>query len=131
MGVNKKISDMKNTFCQGVVLGSFIFGGIGNIKADPHNPLFQHEYGHYIDSRRYGLSYLLAIGIPSIVSAWNSQSINVPPFRTHGSSWTEVRANKNAKKYFGRYYGVDWDSPYVPYWWLPNTTIEDYYPTSK
>ena len=33
------------------------------------NPLYMHEYGHTIDSRILGLSYLFAIGIPSLNSA--------------------------------------------------------------
>ena len=62
-------------------------------------------------------------------------------FRTHGSYWTEISANKHAKKYF-EYYGVDWDRAYMGgewrtaineygnqyrYWY--SYTIEDWYPT--
>jgi hypothetical protein len=41
---------------------------------------------------------------------------------------------KHDKKYFGKYYGVDWDSPY--HIWVLNylylgTTIETFYPTVK
>jgi hypothetical protein len=87
------------------------------------NERYMHEYGHTIDSRAFGLSYLFVIGIPSIISAKNSESITEAPFSTHKKYWTEVKANKRAKKYFKKYYGVDWDSPYR------SGTIEDYYPT--
>ncbi|MFV0291026.1 MAG: hypothetical protein ACK5IJ_09085, partial [Mangrovibacterium sp.] len=59
-----------------------------------------HEYGHSFDSRRYGLSYLFAIGIPSVRSAANSTN------NSHRSFWTEKRANRDAANYFGKYYGV-------------------------
>jgi RHS repeat-associated protein len=102
------------------------------------DPLYMHEYGHTIDSRRFGLSYLLAIGVPSVISADKNEPINNPPFDTHGSYWTEVRANQNAKGYFSKYYSVDWNSPYRGreeridedgnlYWYY--FTIEDWYPT--
>jgi hypothetical protein len=85
-----------------------------------------HEYGHTIDSRRNGLGYLTNIGLPSLLSARR--------YKRHGTDyhrnyWAEKRANRNAKKYFSRYYGVDWNSPYDPYNLRLGTTIEDYYPT--
>jgi hypothetical protein len=36
----------------GVTLGSFITGD-NTIEANPNNPLFQHEYGHYLQSQEY------------------------------------------------------------------------------
>jgi hypothetical protein len=87
------------------------------------DPLFMHEYGHTIDSRAFGLSYLFAIGIPSIISAAGDGD--------HSRYWTERRANKRAKKYFGKYYGTDWNSPFHIYG--PNhpyiDILENYYPT--
>jgi hypothetical protein len=73
-----------------------------------------HEYGHTIDSRAFGLSYLFAIGIPSIISAKNSESISEAPFSTHRKYWTEVRANKRVKKYFEKHYGITWKYPHYP-----------------
>ena len=119
----------------GITLGNYINinlnGKITGNFADfvINDPLYMHEYGHTIDSRIFGPSYLFAVGVPSIFSANNNTAIDIPPFDTHGSYWTEVRANQNAKRYFSRYYGVDWNRPHVPYWWLPDTTLEDYYPT--
>jgi hypothetical protein len=67
-----------------------------------------HEYGHTIDSRAFGLSYLFAVGIPSIFSADNSTWQQEKGYSTHDEYWTEVRANKRAAKYFKRYFNIDW-----------------------
>lgn len=50
-----------------VTLGSYITGQKG-IQADPENRLFQHEYGHYIQSQKSGIAYLARYGIPSLLS---------------------------------------------------------------
>jgi RHS repeat-associated protein len=42
-----------NTSWGGVTMGSYIIGG-NSIRADANNPLFQHEYGHYIQSQKMG-----------------------------------------------------------------------------
>ncbi|MBR4593789.1 MAG: VCBS repeat-containing protein [Bacteroidaceae bacterium] len=68
-------------------------------------PVLMHEYGHTFDSREMGPMYLFTIGIPSAKSAKNSSIDNG---FNHDWYWTELRANRAAKKYFGRYYGVDW-----------------------
>lgn len=52
----------------GVTLGSYIIGEKG-LHADPYNKLFQHEYGHYVQSQRTGLGYLFSHGLPSLLSA--------------------------------------------------------------
>jgi hypothetical protein len=106
---------------------------------------FMHEYGHTIDSRKFGLSYLFAVGIPSIFSANGSNEIKTPPGPTHRSYWTATRANSLAKQYFGKYYGVDWNRRYTPDRWPSNGelrknddgsyyyyfyTLEDFYPTN-
>jgi hypothetical protein len=70
------------------------------------NPMYMHEYGHTIDSRAYGLSYLFAIGIPSAKSVKKDQKNNTD---NHDNFWTEKRANKRAARYFRKYYGVDWN----------------------
>jgi hypothetical protein len=88
------------------------------------NPLYMHEYGHYLDSRRNGLGYLSNIGLPSLLSANRDKRHGT---NYHHTYWAEKRANRYAKKYFGKYFGVDWDSSY-PYS-DSETTIEDYYPT--
>ena len=74
------------------------------------------ENGHYIDSQRMGLTYLIDVGVPSLSTANSS---------THKEDWYEMNANKNAERYFRKHYGVDWDAPYN------RSTIRDYYPTRK
>jgi hypothetical protein len=81
-----------------------------------------HEYGHTIDSRVLGISYLLAIGAPSIISADKHDG-------QHYKYWSETRANRQAAKYF-KDYGVDWDNDtfwYDP--WKGYRKINDRYPT--
>jgi RHS repeat-associated protein len=49
----------------GVTLGSYITGN-RTIEAYPNNSLFQHEYGHYLQSKKYGLAYLSRFAFPSL-----------------------------------------------------------------
>lgn len=85
----------------GISLGNFISVNITGKVQGPFNkyiltnPMLMHEYGHTFDSSRHGLSYLVAIGLPSA--------------RGDRYTWTETRANNFAAKYFKRYYGVDWE----------------------
>ena len=114
---------------KGITIGSYcnmdIRGEIGSGRFDDYvktHPLYMHEYGHTIDSRSYGMSYLFAIGIPSFISAIFARDIDSYT-NTHDYKPYEMRANSNAKHYFGKYYGVSWASPYG------EATIEAYYPT--
>jgi RHS repeat-associated protein len=91
----------------GVTFGNFINMNLrSEITGDfdtyvTTNSIFMHEYGHTVDSRLFGLSYLFAIGIPSGISASKHDG-------THKSYWTETRANRRAARYFKRHYGVEW-----------------------
>ncbi|MFN5985041.1 MAG: hypothetical protein ACK46Y_02130 [Fluviicola sp.] len=51
----------------GLTLGNYIYGD-ETIEANPNNRLFQHEYGHYLQSKRMGLAYYVRVGIPAILS---------------------------------------------------------------
>lgn len=102
----------------GISVGNFINMNIPDrIEGDFRDrvlsdPLYMHEYGHTFDSRTFGLSYLFAVGMPSAVSAARSRQVDGEPegVNTHSFRWYEMRANRHAAKYFGRYYGVDWTS---------------------
>lgn len=103
----------------GISFGSFLnINDTGAIKGSfedyvTHDPLYMHEYGHYIDSQRFGPTYLFAIGLPSAISALRESGGNSPEgFWTYDHSyyWAETRANKNAAEYFGKYYGVNWNN---------------------
>ena len=73
-------------------LGSFIHG-VEGIEANPENSLFQHEFGHYLQSRFHGPAYLLSIALPSLFSAIISKN-------SHTTFYTELFANRRALKYF-------------------------------
>lgn len=98
---------------QGISLGNYLNIGIpGAIEGDfdiyvTQNPLYMHEYGHYVDSQMYGRGYMSIIGFPS----------------AFGSEWTERRANREAYKYFKHNYNVKWRTQ--P--WREGTIL-DYYP---
>ena len=103
----------------GITIGSFIKMNIKDkIKGDfteyvLTHPLFMHEYGHYIDSQTFGLTYMLNIAIPSFFSAMSDEKED--GIYKHNYRWYEMNANKNANKYFNKHYGnrVDW-SLYEP-----------------
>ena len=105
-----------------VTIGSFI--NINTTKETPkdekgnftpyNDPLFAHEYGHYIQSQRTGWGYLFSHGIPSLLSA----NRNKGKRKKHGSDWlsahhvfwTEIDANKKAADYFTSHgYLSTWD----------------------
>ena len=82
-------------------------------------PVLMHEYGHTFDSREFGPAYLFAIGIPSIISAYNYKEteVNGISTTTHRLFWTEQRASMNALLYFQKHYDVDKNlfRTYLPY----------------
>ena len=91
---------------RGVSLGNYINAKIpGALDKDyprgwmySEGGLFWHEYGHTRDSQIFGLSYLLAIGIPS----------------ARGAEWTERRANRWAWRYAKKYQLMEeWMYPYT------------------
>jgi RHS repeat-associated protein len=79
----------------GITIGSFIIGE-ESIRANPENDLFQHEYGHVLQSEAYGPAYLFKIGIPSLRSANKSSK------RVHMLFHTEMDASTRAHDYFHR-----------------------------
>ena len=96
----------------GFTLGSFIIGERG-LQADPNNPLFQHEYGHYLQSQSAGLFYLQRYAIPSLIDAAGDSD--------HNYHATEQDANIRAFKYFMKHEpnfekadGPRWDKRYNP-----------------
>jgi hypothetical protein len=68
-------------------IGPFI---VGSKYSDP---LLRHEYGHYLQSRVFGLFYLIIVALPSLFSAAFMR-------QKHNSRWYEADANMRAKKYF-------------------------------
>lgn len=76
----------------GFTLGSFIIGHRG-LHADPNNSLFQHEYGHYLQSRASGPLYLGKYAIPSFYDTMFGRG-------KHKYHPVEQDANARAIKYF-------------------------------
>lgn len=74
--------------------------GDSDLNADPSNDLFQHEYGHYIQSQKYGYLYYGKFGIPSASSKGN-----------HGDHPVEQDANIRSLKYYYEHglYNSLWD----------------------
>ena len=70
------------------------------------NQICMHEFGHTADSQLFGWLYLPLIGLPSLLSAFGKGDHNV--------FWTEIRANRHAKRYFGKYYGIAWNENGYP-----------------
>lgn len=98
-----------------VTLGSYICGN-SSLRADPNNRLFQHEYGHYIQSQGYGIFYLSRYGIPSGLNCIEWLSGN----RNHDNHPVEQDANIRAFKYFNKnidgYIGWNFDfNPIIGY----------------
>lgn len=105
-GITFATKERKELGCMGVSLGSFVELWDGHWLNDSDkglvlsNQLCMHEFGHTADSQRFGPLYLFIIGLPSLISAMGKGDHNV--------FWTEIRANRHAKRYFAKHYGVDW-----------------------
>ena len=103
---------VKGTGCMGVSLGTFVDLWDGHWLHDGegglvlNNQLCMHEFGHTGDSQRFGPLYLPVIGLTSLISAMGKGD--------HNSYWTEMRANRHAKKYFGKRYGIEWREEEYP-----------------
>lgn len=78
----------KNEGWGAIAQGSYIVGD-NSIEADANNSLFQHEYGHYLQSQSMAHAYYPRVGIPSAFSTGN-----------HDFHPVEQDANRRAFKYF-------------------------------
>jgi RHS repeat-associated protein len=101
-------------------MGTFIYIETSNMNhyvngqfAPYNSPLFMHEYGHYIESQKFGPGAIY-LGVCSYLDLIKSKPIAGTNLTTHKVFWTEKRANRNAAEYFGKYYNVDW-SKYTNY----------------
>lgn len=110
--VNEEISNNLG----GISIANFININIYNKINVPfdeyllNSPLFMHEYGHYLDSIKLGISYLFIIGLPSLISSITSHNIliNNTYYFSHNIRIFERRANQNSEKYFSKHYNIDW-----------------------
>ena len=84
-------------------IGHYSFGP-RDYKATWKDHMFVHEYGHYIQSQKLGPYFMIAIGVPSLISATNIlQSFGAPK---HYERWFEVNASKLGAEYFDNHYGT-------------------------
>ena len=60
-----------------------------------------HEYGHTIQSKIWGLSYL---PVPALLSLWNCRKFWDKHKTPHDNYWTEVWANTYSKQYYKRHH---------------------------
>lgn len=108
----------------GITLGSYINGQRG-IRADPSERLFQHEYGHYLQSQSSGWFYLSKYGIPSLLSKDPhnlhpaEQDANVRAFHyfsehEDGFNWVDKWGIQRSKwvDWYNPISGYDWSKPY-------------------
>ena len=117
-------------YSQGITLGNYCNMDIKDKIMDDDftyyathlNAMYMHEYGHTIDGRKRGFAYLFTVGIPSIISAKNASPMGTFT-STHSFAPYEMRANRNAERYFGKYYGISWKDKYLL------ADYEAYYPT--
>ena len=90
-----------NVSWPGVSLGSYILAD-DRIKPNYNNKLFQHEYGHYLQSQRMGWAYLITVGLPAIFSKGDHDR-NPVEVSCNAEAWTYFNAKyptfKNDKKY--------------------------------
>ena len=70
------------------------------------NQICMHEFGHTSDSQRFGWLYLPFVGLPSLMSALGKGN--------HDVFWTEIRANRHAKRYFEKHYSIAWNENGYP-----------------
>ena len=92
------LAGVQGTKGSAFTIGHLSFGP-NDYTATWRDHLFVHEYGHYIQSQKFGPAYLFAIGIPSLCSAkWSSY---------HRGTWCEYRASKLGADYMDRHYGVN------------------------
>ncbi len=84
-------------------LGSFINGERG-LQADPNNSLFQHEYGHYLQSQEMGWAYISRVAIPSLMSAKkDNDNHDYQPFEQDANRRAFLYFNKHVKGFYKTY----------------------------
>jgi RHS repeat-associated protein len=88
--------------------GAFTVGSVITAEKDTdvNSGLFMHEYGHYIQSQRWGLLYVPVIGLPILMSASGLLG------GEHHNFYTERWANENALDHFGDKYREYYDRIY-------------------
>jgi hypothetical protein len=74
----------------GICFGNYILAK-NTIQTNPNNKIFQHEYGHYLQSKRMGYAYLIRVGLPAIMSKGD-----------HDAHPVELDCNREGFLYFNK-----------------------------
>lgn len=82
-----------------VTLGSFITGDRG-LQADPYNSLFQHEYGHYLQSQFWGPRYIGKVGVPSLLNTGSDYEHSFYPIEQDANARAFEYFNKNVNGFY-------------------------------
>jgi hypothetical protein len=84
------------------------------VKGEHFRRLVQHEYGHFLDFKNglegkritllgsAFLGFYLLIGLPSLLNLTAGFRLLSPFKGDHRTFWTELRANRLAKEFFGK-----------------------------
>ena len=73
------------------------------------DPVYAHEYGHYLQSQSSGWNYLIKYGIPSLIDFHKNKNNTIFYYDRYGKShetnkhdvhYAEIDANKRAAQYF-------------------------------
>jgi hypothetical protein len=86
----------------GLTLSPYIFGK--NMVPDWRDHTFVHEYGHTIQSKKWGWLYLPFIAYPSLLSATIDNNGKWYDIGEHHDRWFEAQASRFAADYFERHY---------------------------
>ncbi len=131
-GLGHTAGQIRNTF--GGVDNVDYFGGVTLINRDDNSgtrwgfsldpfinsknlttehQLFRHEYGHTLQSKRWGFLYSFVIGIPSALSS------NFSSHEKHSNRWYEKATNRYGEQYYRRYFSnsltlTPWDDAEYP-----------------
>lgn len=69
------LTKVNNRDFGGITMGSYILGD-KSIDANPNNQLFQHEYGHCLQSQLLGPVWAFVYGFPSLIEYWKKRDSN-------------------------------------------------------
>jgi RHS repeat-associated protein len=86
-------NDNSTTGWWGFTLGPFI----NSKNLDINHDGFRHEYGHTLQSKRWGFLYPFVVGIPSALSS------NFSSHEKHNNRWYEKAANRYGERYYRKY----------------------------
>ena len=77
----------------------FTMGNLMTVGPNSSMETIEHEFGHYIQSRRFGPLWIPAFGIPSIMNAWITGGASTLQ-EYESSFYTERNAGKLGRKYW-------------------------------